>query len=74
MKAHIDFDAGTITLVCSKCRRKYSKRIADTKSDIQIQCKCKNVISWEGDLTWVTCYARPYQWNGAAFSPQKTIK
>jgi len=75
MKANIDFENGTITLVCSKCRRKHLKQIADTKLGLQIQCKCKNVISWQGDLTWVSCYARPYQWNGAAFSPlQRAVK
>jgi len=68
MKADIDFENGTITLVCSKCRRKHLKQIADTKLGLQIKCKCKIVISWQGDLTWVTCYARPYQWNGAALS------
>jgi len=74
MKADIDFDDGTITLVCSKCRRKYLKRIADTKFGVQIKCKCKSVISWQGDLTWVSCYARPYQWDGAGFSLQKAVK
>ena len=52
MKADIDFENGTITLVCSKCRRKHLKQIADTKLGLQIECKCKNVISWQGDLTW----------------------
>ena len=73
MKADIDFENGTITLVCSKCRRKHLKQIADTKLGLQIKCECKNVISWQGDLTWVTCYARPYQWSGAAFSPQRQL-
>ena len=73
MNANIDFENGTITLVCSKCRRKHLKQIADTKLGLQIKCKCKNVISWQGDLTWVTCYARPYG-TGAGFSPQRTIK
>jgi hypothetical protein len=60
MKADIDFNNGTITLVCSKCRRKYVKQIDETKSGLNIKCQCNGVISWVGDLTWVRCYARPY--------------
>ena len=73
MNANIDFENGTITLVCSKCRRKHLKQIADTKLGLQIQCKCKNVISWQGDLTWVSCYARPYQWNGMNGTAQLSL-
>jgi hypothetical protein len=54
MEADIDFNDGTITLVCSKCGRKYLNQIADTKFGIQIRCECKSVISWRDDLTWVT--------------------
>src|SRR5258705_13284827 len=65
MEADIDFNDGTITLVCSKCGRKYLNQIADTRFGIQISCECKSVISWRDDLTWVTGYARSYQRNGA---------
>ena len=64
MKANIDFENGTITLVCSKCRRKHLKQIADTKLGLEIKCECKNVISWQGDLTWVSC--TPDHINGTA--------
>ena len=62
VKADIDFDNGTITLICSRCRRKYPKRIADIGSGVRIRCKCNSVVSWQGDLSWVTCYANPYHW------------
>jgi hypothetical protein len=71
MKGDIDFNNGIIILVCSKCRRRYPKRIADTKTGFRFKCKCKSVISWQADLSWVTCYARPYQWDGAASLPQQ---
>jgi hypothetical protein len=74
MEADIDFNDGTIRLVCSKCGRKYLNQIADTKFGIQISCECKSVISWRDDLTWVTGYARSYQRNGAGGSLQKEIK
>ena len=60
MKADIDFGNGTLTLVCSKCRKKHLKKIEDTKAAIAIHCGCGSVVSWSGDLTWVQCYARPY--------------
>ncbi len=57
MKADIDFNNGTITLVCSKCRRKYVKQIDETKSGLNIKCQCNGVISWGGrsDLGTVLC-------------------
>jgi len=66
MKASVDFDHGTVTLVCSKCRRKHVKRIAETRTGLRLRCKCASVLSWQGDLNWVACCARPYQWDGAA--------
>jgi hypothetical protein len=72
MKADIDFDNGTITLICSRCRRKYPKRIADIGSGVRIRCKCNSVVSWQGDLSWVTCYANPYHWDATTpVSPGK---
>ena len=63
MKADIDFENGTITLICSKCRQKFPRRIAQIGSSIRIRCKCNSVVSWQGDLSWVTCCANPYHWN-----------
>ena len=74
MNANIDFENGTITLVCSKCRRKHLKQIADTKLGLQIECECKNVISWQGDLTWVTCYASPYGTERVSLSREQSNK
>jgi len=69
MQADIDFDNGTITLICSKCRRKYPKRIAEIGSGVRIKCKCNSVVSWRGDLSWVTCYANPYHWDATTSLP-----
>jgi|SoiMetStandDraft_2_1073263.scaffolds.fasta_scaffold878630_1 DNA-directed RNA polymerase subunit RPC12/RpoP len=71
MEADIDFNDGTITLVCSKCGRKYLNQIADTKFGIQIRCECKSVISWRDDLSGVTGYAQSYQRNGEGGSVQR---
>jgi hypothetical protein len=68
MKADIDFENGTITLVCSKCRRKYPKRISEIGSGLRVRCKCKAIITWRGDLSWVSCCARRYQWDAATVS------
>ena len=69
MQADIDFDNGTITLICSKCRRKYPRRIAEIGSGVRIKCKCNSVVSWQGDLSWVTCYANPYHWDATTSLP-----
>jgi len=66
MKADIDFNTGTIMLICSKCRRKHPMRIAEIGTNVWIGCKCTSVVSWEGDLSWVTCYSNPYHWDAAA--------
>jgi hypothetical protein len=63
VKADIDFENGIVTLICSKCRRKYPRRIAEIGSSIRIRCKCNSVVPWQGDLSWVTCYANPYHWD-----------
>ena len=60
MNADINFNDGTIILVCPRCRRKHPKRIEETKTALRVACRCGNVVSWEGDLTWVRCYAQPY--------------
>jgi hypothetical protein len=75
MKADIDFDNGTITLICSKCRRKYPRRIAEIGSGVRIKCKCNSVVSWQGDLSWVTYYANPYHWDATTpLLPTKGLK
>ena len=74
MTADIDFTTGIIILACSKCRRRYPRRIAETKTGLRFKCKCKSVISWQTDLSWVACYARPYQWDRGAVSLRRAPK
>lgn len=69
MKASVDFDHGIFTLTCSKCRRKHVKRISEANAGLRLRCKCGTVLSWVGDLNWVACYARPYNWTTQGPSP-----